>query len=281
MILNLEEKKIPTILINGRITKKSFIRWNRFKKFSKKNFSKFSLCFSSNTETKNFLYKLGAKKIINVGNLKFSQSEKSPILINKNLSNFISSKKVWCASSTHFNEEDICAQVHIDLKKKYKNLFTIIIPRHINRTSSIKENLSRQGLKVHTHEPTRKIENNTDIYIVNTYGKTKSFYSFCKNVFLGGSLINHGGQNPLEAARFGCNILHGPNVSNFIEIYKFLNQNKISFKVKGNKIMSKTLMELFSKNKSSNKIKKKIDLIGQKILNDTYKKIHLLLKNEI
>ncbi len=281
MILNLDEKKIPIILINGRITKKSFLRWNYFKNFSKKIFNKFDLCFSSNIETNNFLYKLGAKKIINEGNLKFAQSEKKPILIHKNLQKFFSLKKVWCASSTHFNEEDICGHVHKILKKKYKNFLTVIIPRHINRTSSIKNNLSQQGLKVHTHEPIKKIENDTDIYIVNTYGKTKSFYSFCKNVFLGGSIINHGGQNPLEAARFGCNILHGPNVSNFDEIYKFLNQNKISYKVRGSKMMSKTLIKLFANSKSSNKIKKKINLIGQKILNNTYKKIDLLLKNEI
>ena len=109
----------------------------------------------------------------------------------------------------------------------------------------------------------------------------KSFYDICKNVFLGGSIINHGGQNPLEAARFGCNILHGPNVSNFREIYQFLKQNKISFKINRSKIMSRTLMKLFSNNKNSNQIKKKINLIGNKILNDTYRQIGLLLKNEI
>jgi len=75
--------------------------------------------------------------------------------------------------------------------------------------------------------------------------------------------------------------LHGPNVSNFTEIYQFLNQNKISSKIKGSKMMSKTLIKLFSKNKNSNKIKRKINLIGQKILNETYKEIDLLLKNEI
>jgi len=281
MILNLKKKKIPIILINGRITKKSFVRWKFFKKFSYKIFSKFNLCLSSNSETKNFLDKLGAKKVINIGNLKFSQLEKNSISIHQNLKRFIKSKKVWCASSTHFNEEDLCGQVHKKLKQKYKNLLTIIIPRHINRTSSIKDSLNKEGLKVHIHEPDTKIENNTDIYIVNVYGQTKSFYSYCKNVFLGGSIINHGGQNPLEAARFGCNILHGPNVSNFMEIYQFLNKNKISFKIKGSKILSKTLIKLFSINKNSNKIKKKINLIGKKILNDTYKEIGLLLKNEI
>ena len=126
-----------------------------------------------------------------------------------------------------------------------------------------------------------KIKKDTDIYIVNTYGKTKSFYYYCKNVFLGGSIIDHGGQNPLEAARFGCNILHGPNVSNFREIYEFLNKNKISKKINGKRMMLETLNKLFSKNKGSKKIKEKINVIGQKILNVTYREVKLLLKNEI
>ena len=281
MILNLKKKKIPIILINGRITQKSFIRWKFFKNFSKKIFDNFNLCFSSNKETVNFLKKLGAKKIVNVGNLKFSQAEKGSEKIQENLKKFVKSKKVWCASSTHFNEENLCGLVHKELKKKYTNLLTIIIPRHINRTPSIKEDLNKLGLKVHTHEPKSKIPDDTDIYIVNAYGKTKSFYNYCKSVFLGGSIINHGGQNPLEAARFGCKILHGPNVSNFKEIYAFLNQNKISSKITSSKMMSKILIKFFSKKSVSNKIKKKINNIGQKILNVTYKEINLLLKNEI
>ena len=64
--------------------------------------------------------------------------------------------------------------------------------------------MQKLDLKVHIHEPKKKISNDTDIYIVNSYGKTKSFYNNCKNIFLGGSMISHGGQNPLEATRYGC-----------------------------------------------------------------------------
>jgi len=281
MIMNLKKKQIPIILINGRITKKTFFRWILFKRFSRKLFNKFSLCFSSSVESKNYLIKLGAKNIFNVGNLKFSQTEKNIIERYNNFESFIKSKKIWCASSTHYNEEELCGIVHKELKQKFKNLLTIIIPRHIHRTSSIKNNLIDQGLKVHLHEPKKKIDKNTDVYLVNTYGKTKSFYANCKNVFLGGSIINHGGQNPLEAARFGCNIIHGPNISNFNEIYQFLYKNKISNKINNSKMMLKTLMVLFKKNKNSKIIKRKINIIGQKILNDTYREIRLLLKNEI
>ena len=281
MILNLDRKKIPITLINGRITKKSYLRWRFFKNLSLNLFNKFNLCFSSNTETKNFLQKLGAKNVINLGNLKFSQSENDKLEINSDFKNFIKSKKIWCASSTHFDEENLCGLVHKKLKKKYKNLATVIIPRHIHRSFSIKENLSDLGLKVHLHDPVSKIKNDTDVYIVNSYGKTKSFYTICKNVFLGVSIINHGGQNTLEAARFGCHILHGPNVSNFKEVYSFLNKNKISSKINGINKMTKTLEKLFLKNKNSQQISQKINIIGRRILDSTYKKISLLLKNEI
>ena len=170
-----------------------------------------------------------------------------------------------------------CGTVHKILKKKYKNLLTIIIPRHVNRAPSIINELSNLDLKVHTDEPRKKIDKDTDIYVVNSYGKTKSFYKNCKNIFLGGSLINHGGQNPLEATRFGCNILHGPNVDNFKEIFKFLKKRKISFKVKTKIKMIKTLDRLLSKKTNSKDIKKRLNFIGQKILNSTYKEIKTII----
>ena len=109
------------------------------------------------------------------------------------------------------------------------------------------------------------------------YGNTKTFYYHCKNVFLGGSLIEHGGQNPLEAARYGCNILHGPNIYNFTEIYNFLKKNNISQIIRDKKKLVLILDKLFSKNPNTKKIKKKLDMIGQKILEKTYKEIKLII----
>ena len=99
----------------------------------------------------------------------------------------------------------------------------------------------------------------------------------CKNVFLGGSLIKHGGQNPLEAVRYGCNILHGPNVKNFEEIYDFLKKNNMSIKINNQKRMVQSLRKLFLKKSNSRKTQIKLKLIGQKILKDTYKEINLLI----
>ena len=276
-LINLNKEEIPSILINARITRKSYNRWIKLKKFSKLIFNKFDLCLSSNKETVSFLKKLGAKNIKYYGNLKYSQSENEKIEIDSQTRKFISSKTVWCASSTHDLEERFAGLVHNKLRKKFKNLLTVIIPRHIDREAKIKEQLLNIGLKVHTHEPKTKIHQDTDIYLVNSFGKTKSFYSMIKNIFLGGSLIKHGGQNPLEAVRYNCNIIHGPNVSNFSEIYRFLHKQKISNRVVNLSQITNVLQKLFNKKKSQKGINNKINKIGQKILKKNIDEINLIL----
>ncbi len=281
MINSLKKKSIPTILINGRITEKTFSKWRLLPRFAKNLFSNFDLCLSSSKQSKKFLIKLGAKKVKFIGNLKYSQSEKKKANIDSLFKGDFKSRKMWCASSTHETEEIFCGHVHKELKKKYKNLLTIIIPRHIERVNSIKSDLKKLGLKIVTLNSEEKIKKDTDIYIIDSYGKNKSFYSYCKNVFLGGSLISHGGQNPLEAARYGCNIIHGPYVSNFFEIFKFLKKIKMSEQISNKNQILIILKKFFSKKSSNTKIKQRLSIIGQNILKTTYNEINLFLKNEI
>ena len=278
MIDNLNKKNIPVILLNGRITKKTFNRWKMISSFSKKIFEKFNLCLSSSKESKKYLKSLGATNIKLLGNIKFSQLENEKNTLSKKIKKFIKSKKTWCASSTHEPEEIFCAKVHLELKRKYKNLLTIIIPRHVERAKSIKEDLNKLDLKVHLHNSQKIIDEKTDIYLVDSYGETKSFYNKCKNIFLGGSLVNHGGQNPLEAARFGCNILHGPNVSNFAEIFQFLKLKKISMKISNQKQFVTMIDKFFKKRSNSKLIQKKLNFIGKKILDSTYREINTFIK---
>ena len=106
-------------LLNGRITKKTYKKWKTVNNFSLSIFQKINLCLPANNESQRYLKKLGAKNIKQIGNLKYSQSENDKIEINKNLKRFISSKKIWCASSTHSSEEIFCGIVHKELKKKF------------------------------------------------------------------------------------------------------------------------------------------------------------------
>tara|TARA_B100001027_G_C16249747_1_gene323804 strand:- start:144 stop:1397 length:1254 start_codon:yes stop_codon:yes gene_type:complete len=279
--LNLKKKRIPVGLVNGRITKKTFQRWKMFPNFSEKLFNNFSLCLSSSIESKKFLQKLGAKNVKFIGNLKFTQSNEIMIEQKSKIKKFFSLKKIWCASSTHDTEEYLCGKVHKELKKKHKNLLTIIIPRHIERLDEIKTQLHQINLKTYSFQSNIKISKDTDIFIVDTYGRSNSFYNYCKTVFLGGSIINHGGQNPLEAARHGCKILHGPNVNNFKEIYKFLKKNGLSKEINNQKELIHSLNLLLSKKTNTKIMQKKIVEIGQKILKRSYEEINLLIKNEI
>ena len=272
-INNLYNREIPIILLNGRITKKSYNSWMRFPNLSKFIFSKFDLCLSASKESKKFLKKLGAKNVKFFGNLKFSQSENQSVKIDQNLKKFLSKKNFWCASSTHYNEERFCGLIHLELKKKFKNLITIIIPRHVDRVNQIKSDLVKLNLSVHLDHPRSKIKSNTDIYLVNSYGKTKSIFKICKNVFLGGSLINHGGQNPLEAARYGCRIFHGPHVANFKQIYEHLQKKDISYKVTNQNHLTNLLQKKLDKKNYSKKPIKSLSQEGTKILNKILKEI--------
>jgi 3-deoxy-D-manno-octulosonic-acid transferase len=276
MLLNLKQNKIPVALINGRITKKTFRRWRLFSNSASELFSQIDVCLPSSLTSFRYLKKLNVKKLRLIGNLKFSQSELELPFIDKKLKYFLNKKKTWCASSTHNSEELLSGIVHLKLKKKINNLLTIIIPRHIERCEKIKKNLEKLNLKVHMDQPRKKISLDTDIYLVNSYGKTNVFFDNTNNVFLGGSLINHGGQNPLEAARLGCNILNGPNTQNFDEIYKFLEKNNISQRVVNQFDLASKLYTLLNKKNKSKKVKNKIKKIGQNILEKTYKEINLI-----
>ena len=266
MLTSIKQESIPLILLNARINKRSFKKWARLGSSAKKLFNKFDLCLVSSNETKIHLKLLGAKNIKYIGNLKFTESEPSETVLNRYSKKFFLSKKIWCASSTHKVEEKISARVHLRLKKKYKNILTIIIPRHINRIPEIINELEELGLKIHLHSSRNKIKNNTDIYLVDAYGKTKMFFSICNIVFLGGSLIGHGGQNPLEAARYNCQILHGPNVWNFSEIYNLLRRLNVSQKIKNIGQIVKKISIILNNKKNNKDIQFKLNLLSKNIL---------------
>ena len=280
MINNIKKNSISLILLNARITKKSFKRWKWFPKTSQKLFEKFDACFVSSNESKKYLQLLNAKNINYIGNLKFSQTQKKNRNLDDKFKKKFLSKKIWCATSTHSGEEKLCGIVHKKIKKKHKNLLTIIIPRHIERIKPIIDEMKELGLKVQIYNPSNKIKDDTDIYLVNRYGKTKPFFRICNIVFLGGSIIKHGGQNPLEPARYGCRIIHGPNTWNFREIYKLLNKYGVSYKVNNAKQITDTINSMFKNNKNDKNIKKKINDLGNRILDLTLKEINSLINKK-
>jgi len=276
MIIKIKEKKIPLILLNARITKKSFKKWSKVLSFAKKIFNEFDLCLGQNNKTCNYLKILGAKNIKKIGNLKFSQSRselknKQNTKIKKILRN---KKIIFSAISTHKGEELFCGKVHANLKKKYKNIISIIIPRHVHRAHEIKQELNANGLRVHLHTSNKTINSKTDIYLVDTFGETKSFLKLSKIAFMGKSIYAKGGQNPLEAARLGNRIIHGPNIENFIEVYDFLKKQEISTKIKSYKGLENLVFKFDRKKNYSQQIIKKLSYIGNQILINNEKEIN-------
>ena len=276
MISELKERKIKIVLLNARMSEKSFKKWFSIKSFGKKILEKFDYIFPQNKETFLYFKRLGIKKLKFLGNLKFIDTHNDKI---KKINNkFFDNKTVLCSASTHYNEEEIFANLHIKYKKKIPNLITIIIPRHIERTNEIVQMLEKKKLKFVRHSENRKKIYNSDIYIVDSYGESKSFYKISDVVFLGGSLVSKGGQNPLEALRFGCNILHGSNTFNFKDVYKMLEKEKLSIKVNNSKDLEKKAFSLF-KNKRNifNKVKK-LKKIGNLILKKNLTELERIFK---
>ncbi len=280
-LLEIKSRNIPLILLNGRITKKTFFRWNIFPKTAKKIFHSFELCLPSSMESKKYLEKFNVKKINYIGNLKFT-SEKSNNYLDEKNKEILNTCKFWCAVSTHRGEDNFCIQTHLKIKKSVKNLITIIIPRHINRSDEIELSCKKLNLKSQVLSDGELIERDKEIVIINSYGSISKYLSICKSVFIGKSMVKSlelvGGQNPIEAAKSGCKIYHGPYVYNFQEVYDLLNKYRISEQINTIDELANNLSIDFNK---SNIIEKEkieiIDNLGKQILDDTCDELNKLI----
>ena len=199
--------------------------------------------------------------------MKFSVKEN---FHDKNKNN-IKSKFIWCAASTHDGEEEICIDTHIKLKKINK-IVSIIIPRHINRAKKIEKLAKNYGLDVAMLNKGKIIEESKEIVVVNTFGYLQKYFSICNDVFIGKSLLKKfsgkGGQNPIEAAKSGCKVYHGPFVYNFDEVYSELAKLNISFKVRNSNELVEKLFESYTNNNNLKlKNSEKLNIYGEKILN--------------
>ncbi len=285
LIFKANQLKIPMILINARLTYKTFKKWMMFPKSAKKIFSLFNLCLASNTETKNFLEKLNARNIYLNGNIKFINKINEQRLENLN-ENILINNRFWLAASTHEGEEILCLKTHLKLKEKYKKIITIIAPRHIVRVQRIGELCKKYKLDFQILDKGETIFKNKEIIIINSFGVLQNYFKFAKSVFIGKSIIkkleNDSGQNPIDAAKMGCKIYHGPYVYNFKEIYKILEENNISKEINDYTELSRYLIEdLNIVQKEDKEISYTINNLSQKILRSTMKNINNILNNEV
>lgn len=243
MITQTADLDIPLILINGRISDRSFKRWSRFKCFISAILEQFTLCLGQTVQDVERLKKLGAKETKCIGNIKFGAS---PLPANKTtleeLEKAFNDRPRWLASSTHAGEEKIAGNIHKKIKQTEPNLLTVIVPRHPPRGDEIKKELKELGLKVAVRSKNDKINPDTDIYLADTIGELGLFYRLAKIVFIGKSLVGKGGQNPLEAALLGCVVITGSNMENFAEMTSRMLEESALIQVENKQILEEKIL---------------------------------------
>lgn len=216
LIIETKTRRIPMVLLNARISEKSYVRWQKMPNLAKPLLDAFNLCVAQSLLDAGRFANLGCPDVVCRGNLKASAP---PLPVDdRELDRFlrtVGNRPVWLAASTHPGEEDIAVDAHIRLRERYPDLLTIVVPRHPQRGPDLAAEIKKRGLAVARrggYEPPR---DDTELYLADTVGDLGLFYRSAAITFIGGSLIEHGGQNPLEAARLGCAILHGPHMENF------------------------------------------------------------------
>jgi len=285
LILKANKYKIPLALVNARLSPRTFYKWNKFSNSAKKIFSLFDLCLTSNLETKKYLKKLGAKNIYFNGNIKLINKIDINRISNQN-EKLLLKTRFWIAASTHKGEDIFCLKTHLKLKERYKDIITIIAPRHIERSQKIKSLSESYNLNAQVLNKDEMILDKKEIIIINSFGVLQNYFKYSKSVFIGKSMIkkleNDSGQNPIDAAKLRCKIYHGPYVYNFKDIYEILEENNISKEIRTHEELSINLIkDLESPLKVDGKISNSINDLGQKTLTDTMKYINKFLINEI
>lgn len=219
MLSTIKRRNIPLILINGRISNKSFKRWQQFDFVIKEILDCFTACLGQSEEDAYRLRALGAKDAMCLGNLKYAGL---PIPVDeekkKEIQDEIGERPVWLVSSTHSDEEAKIGRYLKELSAKHEGLLTIIAPRHPTRGVEIRDILQdKYHLKTALRSANEKIQPETEVYIADTIGEMGIWYELCPIVFIGGSLIPHGGQNFMEPSRCRDAVIVGPHMHNFTD----------------------------------------------------------------
>jgi 3-deoxy-D-manno-octulosonic-acid transferase len=223
LVLGCTDRKVPVLMINGRLSERSFSRWRLIPGTIAALLRRFDLCLTQSAADAQRYARLGAPRVHSTGNLKLDVPA-PPVdeTALRRLQSLIGQRTVAAAASTHAGEEAAVIACHRRLRESYPTLLTVIAPRHPARGPDIAEHARSAGLAVALRSRGDLPEPEVDIYIADTLGELGMIYRLAPIVFMGGSLVGHGGQNPIEAVRLGAAVMHGPHVWNFAEIYATL-----------------------------------------------------------
>lgn len=271
-------RDIPLILLNGRISDRSFARWRKFSGIISSIQKLFTLSFGQTKEDARRLEILGAPQVVSVGNLKFAAvCPPFDTTELKTLKKLIGSRPVWCMASTHAGEEEMGAFVHIQLEKEYKNLLTVLVPRHPNRADDIEEMLIKKKLQVARRSRGDKIMPQTQVYLADTIGEMGLLYQLAPFVFVGGSLVPFGGQNMLEPMRLHRTVFIGPYAFNFREIVARSKSANALIEVADKEALCKRLTAFFLKPAEAEKFAAQAEKLAtseMSVLDRVYRILH-------
>ena len=244
-VLELHRRSIPLILVNGRLSERSFQRWSRLPHVIGALFERFALCLAQTPADAERLARLGAPHVAVAGNLKYDAAPPpaDPRLV-AHFSGLIAGRPVWLAASTHPGEEEIVIAVHRALAQRHPELLTIIAPRHPNRGVEIAALAERSGVRAARRSVGMHPDRATDVYVADTIGEMGLFYRLTPLVFMGGTLVPVGGHNPIEPAKLGAAILHGPYVHSARDIYATLDAAGGALRVDGAHALASALDDL-------------------------------------
>ncbi len=264
LIVETKKSGIEIILLNARMSDASFQSWQKNPGFIRRVLSNFTLVLAQNQLYANYYAALGAPSVEISGNLKFAVPALPYNQADfQSLQTMIGSRPVWLAASTHEGEEKSIAETHRALRHHFPGLLTIVAPRHPHRAYKIMQEISAIGLNAAQRSQKQRIQNTTDIYLADTIGELGLFFALCRTVFMGGSYKTKGGHNLLEPARYGCAILHGPNMENFPDINVIMQQNSAAQIIKTDQELQSLVHRLLSDPQSAHAMGQRAAMVAR------------------
>lgn len=277
----LRARQITTVLLNGRISEKTFQRWKLLPGWIKEMLGTFSMCLAQTVEEGNRFKALGGKDVRYIGNLKYSAA---PLPYDEeklaHMRAQVGNRPMWLIASTHPGEDKIAVDVHKKLAASWPDLLTIIVPRHTARGHTIAKMVEESGLSYSLRSKEQPIINSTAVYIADTMGEMGLFYRLASIACIGGSFV-WGGHNPIEAAQLDCAIVFGPKMTNFMAIASEMVANKAAIQVANGNELANAVEKLFKAPEDTKKLAQTALALAKKkngVLADTMKALRFWLE---
>lgn len=250
-LMEAQKANVPVGIINGRLSQKSAGRYTKIRSFVKPLFQSLSFVFAQSEEDAKRFVEAGTKPEVveMLGNIKFDNvefREASEADANeRGKYGFFGNDLILIAGSTHPGEEGKVVKAYAELRNKFSGIRLILAPRHIERAPEIEKSVLQKGFRSRLASAEKNV-NDFDVLILDRLGVLKELYKIADVVFMGGSLVRRGGQNPIEPASFKKPIIHGPHVFNFEKIYRMLDEEQAALVVTDEHELAKALEILLS-----------------------------------